>query len=299
MVDVERVVLVHRLREVVAQVGFTRFEAVAPDVDGELEMGVRRAALAREAKWLPAVENQGEGVFLGMSRESIQRWLALPAVKRRGDRLVAGFAQWQAEHPGSARQFPGLPFVLLHSLSHLWLTAVALDCGYPASSIRERVYAGPAGYGILLYTGSPDAEGTLGGLVESGRRIASHLRTDLERCELCSNDPVCAYHAPDDPNEAPPARGAGAVEAVGVGAVDPAEERAHLAGPRHRRELVDGRDEEAREPAVDWLVDRDDRVRAPGHVEHRFRRKPNTHSGPSRTPIPTQAEHRFRAARTP
>lgn len=41
------------------------------------------------------------------------------------------------------------------------------------------------------------------------------------------------------------------------------------------------------------------RLRAPGHVEHRFRRKPNTHSGASRTPIPTQAEHRFRAARTP
>ena len=40
-------------------------------------------------------------------------------------------------------------------------------------------------------------------------------------------------------------------------------------------------------------------LRAPGHVEHRFRRKPNTHSGRSRTLIPTQAEHRFRAARTP
>ena len=40
-------------------------------------------------------------------------------------------------------------------------------------------------------------------------------------------------------------------------------------------------------------------VRAPGHVEHRFRRMPNTDSGASRTPIPTQAEHRFRAARTP
>ena len=31
-------------------------------------------------------------------------------------------------------------------------------------------------------------------------------------------------------------------------------------------------------------------VRAPGHVEHRFRCKPNTHSGASRTLIPTQAE---------
>jgi len=48
MQAVERVVLVHRLREVVAQVGFTRFEAAAPDIQGELEMGVSRADLARE-----------------------------------------------------------------------------------------------------------------------------------------------------------------------------------------------------------------------------------------------------------
>jgi len=34
------------------------------------------------------------------------------------------------------------------------------------------------------------------------------------------------------------------------------------------------------------LRDRRHPLRAPGHVEHRFRRKPNTHSDASRTPIP-------------
>ena len=43
MQQIERVVLVHRLREVVAQVAFTRFEAAAPDIEGELDIGVRRA----------------------------------------------------------------------------------------------------------------------------------------------------------------------------------------------------------------------------------------------------------------
>ena len=42
MQGIERVILVHRLREVVAQVGFTRFEAASPDTEGELEVGVRR-----------------------------------------------------------------------------------------------------------------------------------------------------------------------------------------------------------------------------------------------------------------
>src|SRR5262249_23846892 len=45
--SVERVVLVHRLREVVAQLGFTRFEASSADVEGELQMGVVAAPLAR------------------------------------------------------------------------------------------------------------------------------------------------------------------------------------------------------------------------------------------------------------
>jgi hypothetical protein len=201
MAPLDRIVLVHRLREVVAQVGFTRFEALAPDIEGELELGVERAALAREPSWLPAVENRGEGVFLAFRREAIQEWLRTPAVLSRGRQLDAGFQRWLGEHEGSRRQFPGVPYILVHSLAHLLITAVSLECGYPASSIRERVYAGVGGFGILLYTASPDAEGTLGGLVEAGRRVAQHLRAALELGELCSNDPVCAQHAPDDVND--------------------------------------------------------------------------------------------------
>ena len=104
--------------------------------------------------------------------------------------------------------FPGLPYVMLHSLSHMLMTSIALDCGYPASSLRERVYAGDGGYGILIYTGSSDSEGTLGGLVETGRRFAEHLRRALRDNLLCSNDPVCAEHAPDTSYEGRPLQGA-------------------------------------------------------------------------------------------
>lgn len=201
MSPIERVVLVHRLREVIAQVGFTRFEASTPDIEGELEIGVKRAALAREITWLPAVENKGEGIFLGFKPATIDAWFRQAAVQSRGHQLEAGFDAWRAEHSGSHRQFTGVPYIMLHSLSHLLITAVALECGYPASSIRERVYAGSTGYGILLYTGSPDAEGTLGGLVETGRQIDRHLRAALELGGLCSNDPVCAQHAPENTHE--------------------------------------------------------------------------------------------------
>jgi MrfA Zn-binding domain len=202
MKPIEKVVLVHRLREVVAQVGFTRFEAAAADIEGELDIGVRRASLAREITWLPACENKGEGVFLQFNPTTIQAWIGRPAVVQRGLALAEGFKLWQSEHQGTKREFPGLPYMMLHSFSHLLISTVALECGYPASSIRERIYASPSvGYGVLLYTGSSDAEGTLGGLVEVGRRIHESVRNALDMGTLCSNDPVCAQHDPPSSHE--------------------------------------------------------------------------------------------------
>jgi len=197
---IERVVLVHRLREVITQVGFTRFESETPDIEGELDLGVRRGELAREVSWLPAVENHGEGIFLALESDAINRWLARAEVKKRGKALADGFDAAQRKHPSKVG-FLGLPYVLVHSLSHLLITAVSLECGYSASSIRERIYATPAGYGLLLHTGTPDAEGTLGGLVQVGRRIEQTLSYALELGRLCSNDPVCAQHSPDNPHE--------------------------------------------------------------------------------------------------
>jgi hypothetical protein len=170
-------------------------------VEGELDAGVTRAVLARETKWLPAIENRGEGVFLHFKEQAIKDWLGRPAVKTRGRQLMEGFLCWSEDHKGSKREFFGLPYVMLHSLSHLLITAVSLECGYPASSIRERIYAGSAGYGILLYTGTSDAEGTLGGLVQVGTRIEHHLHNALELGRLCSNDPVCAQHGPANTHE--------------------------------------------------------------------------------------------------
>ena len=201
MAKLDRVVLVHRMREVVAQVGFTRFEAAMTDINGDLDLGVRRADLATDVTWLPAVENRGEGVFIVLKQAVLKEWSKSSGVVQRAKQLSDGFNAWQKAHSGSQAVALGPEYVLLHSLSHLLITAVSLECGYAASSIRERIYVSDAGNGILLYTGSPDAEGTLGGLAAVGRRIGQHLRTALELGRLCSNDPVCAQHRPDDRQE--------------------------------------------------------------------------------------------------
>ncbi|MBK8536915.1 MAG: hypothetical protein IPL59_18565 [Candidatus Competibacteraceae bacterium] len=185
----------------VAQVGFTRFEAVAPDTDGELDIGVERAALGLDTHWLPAVDNRGEGIFIGFRQDAIQSWLNQPAVKQRHQQLEQGFKCWQADHPTSERRFTGADYILLHTLSHLLLTVIALDCGYPASALRERIYASARVSGILPIPPAPDAEGEPGGLVKTGERIHHHLAAALDWGRLCGNDPVCAQHKPDDPHE--------------------------------------------------------------------------------------------------
>ena len=197
LATVDKLVLVHRLREVVSLLGFTRFEAISPDKNGELDLDVARASLAETITWLPAVENRGEGVFLSFQSEEIETWLARTGVRERSQRIEEGWQAWAAERHRPVDGFPGLPYVMLHSLSHMLMTTIALDCGYPASSLRERVYASQGDYGILIYTGSSDSEGTLGGLVEAGRCFDSHLRRALAHGRLCSNDPVCADHTPD------------------------------------------------------------------------------------------------------
>jgi hypothetical protein len=198
---VDRIILLHRLREVLALVGFTRFESAMPDIDGELALNVRPASIARDLSWLPAVENRGEGFFISLRRQAVDEWNAKPAVRARAERLRAGFDIWQHRHGTTGMVFPGAPYLLLHSLAHMLLTAVSLGCGYSASSIRERIYASEGGYGILLYTGTSGTDGTLGGLVQAGRRLETFLARALEMARLCSNDPICAQHKPDNRQE--------------------------------------------------------------------------------------------------
>ncbi len=197
---IERVVQVHRLREVVALLGFTRFEATSVDANGDYSGEVKAAVPALNAKWYPAIENRGEGIFLQLRRTNVEAWLNRPQVQERVQALKAGHDAWLDSRPGITSAFRGGAYLLLHTLAHLLCQVVAVRSGYPSSAIRERIYADPQGgrYGVLLYTGTADADGTLGGLVQEAYGIAEHLEDALDGAAICSNDPICAAHAPGD-----------------------------------------------------------------------------------------------------
>ncbi len=205
----DRVVLVHSLTEVRAQVGFTRLDGYASNAEGEFRLdGQRSAPLALRADWIPAVEIRGEGLFLAFNEQAIRAWEALDAVQQREEQFRKGL-ELENRNRTIPAQFEGARLLLLHTVAHLLITQISLECGYPAASIRERIYcfrdthqdpvvaAERSRAGILLYTGTPGSEGTLGGLVEVGRDIVRHLRAAAEQAQLCSNDPVCAQHDPD------------------------------------------------------------------------------------------------------
>ena len=191
---VESVVQLHRLREVQALIGFTRFEAEVRDIHGEYDTDVERADIAVEPRWFPAVENRGEGMFVHLRQEAVGWWLERPPVIQRLDELRGQHDAWQRDRH-KQRPFPGGPYTLLHTFAHLLIASLSMRCGYPASSIRERIYVEGGHFGLLLYTGTPDAEGTLGGLVQQARHFEDHLAHALEMGLLCSNDPICAQHA--------------------------------------------------------------------------------------------------------
>jgi hypothetical protein len=165
---ISSLVAVHRLREVACLYGFTRFEP-APVVSDEFEdvgLAVRGAPLARHPSWLPAVEQFGEGLFLTFDPAAVRAWRTRPQVQDRMRALQAGANLWiqrrrqRGENiPDHAIQEQLRPeYLLAHSLAHALISEVAIDCGYPASSIRERIYISAEPGTLITRVGPPDLQ---------------------------------------------------------------------------------------------------------------------------------------------
>lgn len=200
----EKVVRVERLREVRALVGFTRIESPGDYSDPQDIPAELRAPLSRSApSWVPVSEVRGEGLFLQFKRDVLIDWATKNAAREAEFR--AAHSAWKTARamPNPTEGFPGLRFALIHSFSHALMRQLALQSGYSAASIRERIYCDADGSdmpmaGLLLYTAAPDSEGTLGGLVSQGEpeRLGRLVRQALEAMQLCTSDPLCAEHHP-------------------------------------------------------------------------------------------------------
>ncbi|MFC3767676.1 DrmB family protein [Paenibacillus sp. GCM10012303] len=199
---ISNVLLLERLREVNALLGYTRVEAPEESIDTDDQPTM--ASLCRgRPEWVPASEVHGEGIFIQFDENEIRAWENRGTVKERNSSLEMGHQGWRnARKLDPDAGYPGIRYAMLHSFAHLLIRELALECGYNAASIRERIYASddlekPMA-GVLLYTAAADSDGTLGGLVELGKteNLGRIIDQALSRSEICSSDPLCSEHDP-------------------------------------------------------------------------------------------------------
>jgi len=200
---VDSVLLLDRLRKVNALIGYTRIES--SDEFAEEGDEVFMAPLSKHPlEWVPACEVHGEGIFIRFNEQKLREWEESEAVKQRESILMEGYKGWRIAHSQKPEVgFPGVRYYMLHTLAHIIIREVSLECGYNAASIQERIYASndeTKMAGILLYTAASDSDGTLGGLVELGKAESLERIFDLalHRARICSSDPLCSMHRPNE-----------------------------------------------------------------------------------------------------
>ena len=177
------------LKKTTALQGFTRIKPK------DIKIGTGKALLRRnpfgaKSNWLPAIRQTGEGIFLSLDQLRFGQWSEQDSVSRRMATIEANLQKNNRETKQHAFTEK---YVLLHTLSHVLIQELVIDCGYTSASLAERIYSEGDQAGILIYTASAAADGTMGGLVEMSHPplLLKTLDRALERARWCSNDPVC------------------------------------------------------------------------------------------------------------
>lgn len=197
-----KIVRITRLREVKALLGFTRVYAPDPDAEDQPNIVWLTKAKKHQKEWLPAVEIHGEGIFIEFNQDTLSQWVKSPQISTLSKRFALTYKKfctsrgWQINIEKDAR------YVMMHTFSHLLIRQMAMSSGYSSAALRERIYFDEKMSAILLYTGSADTEGSLGGLVELGdiEHLNLLMKDAFQEALLCTNDPGCCTNEPDSFN---------------------------------------------------------------------------------------------------
>ncbi|MCR4649585.1 MAG: DUF1998 domain-containing protein [Lachnospiraceae bacterium] len=191
---IDEVVLVKRLREVIAFKGFRRIEPAPPEGEDKEKEGANSREFMppwnKAQCWLPAAEMRGEGIFIKLNEERLKEW------EENNSERYSEMGKRNTVKIGKGMYSPR--YVLLHTLSHLLIRQLTIDCGYQEAAIKERIYSTypeseNSMCGILIYTSASDSDGSLGGLVRQGEcdLLEETIRNALQEASWCSSDPLC------------------------------------------------------------------------------------------------------------
>lgn len=196
---IEKVVALDRLTVVTAMNGFKRLTAPTGYNDETLSKITKK----ERPFWLPGIEQRGEGMFIQFNQDILDAW-----TRKNGEHYNNMKNKLEDSYFGSEDNKGKFSpqYVFLHTFAHLFIRELSHLCGYSAASIKERIYSTYEGSnrkmaGILVYTSTADADGSLGGLVEQAKtiNIEKIIASMVERGKWCSADPVC-YTSQDQGN---------------------------------------------------------------------------------------------------
>jgi len=183
----DKIVLVKKTRVLSALIGFTRLEFNS-------DSSQKLSSISKETpRWLPVLENRGEGIFFSFNNLELNEWQIGTDVKTRFKNIMTVQDQLKIDLDDSCHT---PKYVFLHTLSHILIKSLATISGYSTASFSERIYCDEKMAGIFIYTASASSDGALGGLVELGRKNENKLWALIEAAKntsnICSCDPLCS-----------------------------------------------------------------------------------------------------------
>jgi hypothetical protein len=181
--------VVKRLREVRVLTSFTR---ILPSTSSDEKY--LSPLYETHPGWLPGMEVLGEGIFIELLPEKLADWETRSDVRARADRIDTKYRATFRQRGTNPDRTISPRLLLLHTLAHALINEWSLDCGYPASSLRERLYSSVTMAGFLIYTATSDSAGSLGGVIAEAtpERLDVSLEGALARSSWCSSDPLCS-----------------------------------------------------------------------------------------------------------
>lgn len=195
-----KLVKIDRLRKITVQTSFTRNEPIDKDsiliVDNNYEYQVKRQSVSNnsfDASLLPAIENYGEGILFVLDEKKLKQWENNDLIKIRIEQIKANAenSDW-LYHKMEARTITARK-ILIHTFSHLLIREFEYVCGYPMSSLQERLYVSDNMNGFLIsaYDGMDGYLGGLTKLCNNLEKLQSIINSSLKRAKSCSLDPIC------------------------------------------------------------------------------------------------------------
>ena len=209
----DKIIKIKRLKLTSVQTGYTRLSPMDKDIfsnsrdkfirfdNKDIPLKAKfTIAKPNETEYLMGVENFGEGIFIKWNDERMKYFTDELMKNERAKQEITTLYHKsrdktnQMVNPEKITNTNHMgKFLLIHSFSHLIIKELEFLCGYPSSSVSERIYCdSDTMNGLLIYT-IAGSEGSFGGLIKQADsdNFSKILSSALLRARDCSSDPIC------------------------------------------------------------------------------------------------------------